>query len=383
MRILITALAPSHLLCMVPLAWAARTAGHDVLVAGRTPVARAAAAAGLPAVEVDEVPVAQLRERGSRIFPGHGWRHPLEIRVDQVLDGYLASATRFRPDLLLCDPIEFSGLITAGLLDVPAVVQRWGSPDAFTAGALERADAALGELCAGLGLDGGTVPRPVLTLDPCPPSLRPQPADPALPMRFVPYNGPQPVPGWAVAPARRPRVCVSFGLFGSQAAVHGADFVEAGELTDRIAALTEALRRRPDLDVLLAVPGALRDALGEPPSWFQAVDRMPLDQLFADCALAVHHGGAGTAMTACARGVPQLVLPPDHPSLASCAEGLVRGGGAVRLDAAAQTDPDAVGQALALLLDDPGPRARAGRLAEEIAAQPAPSALVSRLAAVL
>ena len=382
MRILMTALAPSHLLCMVPLAWAARAAGHDVLVAGRADVAATAREAGLHAADVAVVPVDRLRPRGSRPFPAHGWRHPWEIRVDQVLDGCLAAARRWRPDLVVCDPIEFCGMVVAGLLDVPVVVQRWGGPDAMSGQAIDQARTVMSDFCADLGLPSPGLPAPALTIDPCPPGLRFDTVTPGVPMRFVPYNGRQSVTGWVGRATGRRRVCVTFGLFGGKAAVRGADGIRAGEFVARLEAVVAALARRPGLDVVLTAPADVRNRLTGLPRWFRVVDRAPLDTVLADCALVVHHGGTGTAMTACAHGVPQLVLPPEHPALATCADGLVRGRAARRLDGEEQVAQEALGRELDVLLDSDAYRERAGELAAEIAAQPSPARVVPLLEAV-
>ncbi|MEU4349639.1 nucleotide disphospho-sugar-binding domain-containing protein [Streptomyces sp. NPDC023838] len=409
---LVAALAPSHLLCMVPMAWAARAAGHEVLVVGRAEVAQAARRAGLPAAEAAELPVpapgteaaaptagtdpgpgglAQALTSGQRrAFAGRAWPaggHPWQVRVGRVVDGFLAAARQFRPDLVLCDPIEFTGLVVAAVLDVPAVVQRWGGPDSLSADAIARARALLAEPAARLGATRG-LPEPALTLDPCPPSLRLDAPAGVRPVRFVPFNGAQPIPPWARRAERR-RVCVTFGLFGSQAAQSGADFIEGGDLAARLDAVARALLPHTGPEVVMTVPQTVRPLLKPLPDRFRIVERAPLDALFGSCDLVIHHGGTGTAMTACARGVPQLLLPPPHPALADCAAGLARRGVGMVLQGADQTDPGALAAAVTGLTagDDgaagTGFREQARALAAEIAAQPAPAELVPVLASLV
>ncbi|WP_329580409.1 DUF1205 domain-containing protein [Kitasatospora sp. NBC_01250] len=400
MRLLVTALAPSHLLCMVPLAWAARAAGHEVLVAGRAEVARAAVEAGLPAAEITELSVApptagpaltvpalprmaeMLAGEQLRGFAGQRWTsggHPWQVRVARVIDGYITLAQRWRAEVILCDPIEFAGLVTGGLLGIPVVVQRWGGPDSMSAEAITRARGILAELSAGLGLVG-ELPAPAATLDPCPPSLRSDTTTPVQSMRFVPYNGSQSVPGWAHTRSSRRRICVTFGLFGSQAAMTGADFVAGGNLPQLLDAITEALRPWSEHDVVMTAPAQVHDMLSAVPPWVRLVDRVPLDAVLAQSDLVVHHGGTGTAMTACARGVPQLLLPPEHPALLDCARGLARQGAGRILEGEARTNPQALRDEARRLLGEPAHRDRARELAEEIAAQPTPAELVSVLA---
>ncbi|MFI9564528.1 nucleotide disphospho-sugar-binding domain-containing protein [Streptomyces rishiriensis] len=451
MRLLVTALAPSHLLCMVPTAWAARAAGHEVLVVGRAEVARAARRAGLPAAELTQAPAAAgtgadtgpagvpaggpdpglprmervLTEAQRQSFAGRVWPaggHPWQVRVGRVVDAFLAVARQWRPDLILCDPIEFTGLVVGAVTGVPVVVQRWGGPDSMSAEAITRARVVLAEAAAALGA-ADEIPAPVLTVDPCPPSLRLDTSTEVESVRFVPYNGPQQLPSWARTKPPWPRVCVTFGLFGSKAAMSGADFIEGGDLAARFDAVVEALRPRADLDVVLTVPEAVQPLLRPVPDRFRIVAHAPLDALLATCDAVVHHGGTGTAMTACARGVPQLLLPPPHPALADCAAGLVGRGVGRALEGAAQTDHLALRSALDALLGEgegedadaatsadagtsadadtrvyAGTRAGAGAdhavagagrsgcrgharaLAEEIAAQPSPADLVPLLA---
>jgi len=430
------ALAPSHLLCMLPLTWAIRARGHEVVVAGRPEVAEAARRAGLTAFAVPELPDERLPEAASAAVPSGaaprpvpafaGLRarlteeqrresaarearpgpHPWERRVRRVLDGYLAAGRRWRPDLLLCDPLEFTGLVAAGVLGVPVVVHRWGGPDALSSEALRRARVVLGPLCAEYGLDDGPRP-PDLVIDPCPPSLRFAEADPALPMRFVPCGGSgRPLPDWARRPAPGGRVYVSFGVFGSRAGTAGADFIAPGRLPDTFRALAAALPPGGGREVVFSVPPALSEAAADLPRWVRRVDWIPLDAVLRPEDVVVHHGGVGSAMTACARGAVQLVLPPGHPVLLECAAGLTARGVARSVEAASIEPPGgdgvpgesgapgapgesgapgtpgvpgALAEAVREVLEHRALRADAAELAAEIAALPAPAAVVSTL----
>ncbi|MEV5374524.1 nucleotide disphospho-sugar-binding domain-containing protein [Streptomyces nondiastaticus] len=400
MRILITALAPSHLMGMVPFAWAARAAGHDVLAAGRAEVAATAQQAGLPAAGIRERQAPRPAPAGTAEgepalprmaralsaeqlgrFAGHTWApggHPWQQRVGRVIDDYLETARAWRPDVILCDPIEFAGLVTGALLDLPVVIHRWGGPDSMSAEAIDRARSILDGPAAALGLRDG-IPAPAMTLDPCPPSLRLDATTPVRSMRYVPYNGARLTPRWLRERPSRRRVCVTFGLFGSQAAVSGADFVQGEDPAAQIAAIARALESRPDLDVLVTAPEQVRRGLDRLPDGFDVVDHVPLGSALGHCDLVIHHGGTGTAMTAAALGVPQLVLPPEHPALADCARGVALRGVGRRLDGADRADPVALRAEITELLDRTVHREHAQRLAEEISAQPSPADLVPAL----
>ncbi|WP_432186995.1 nucleotide disphospho-sugar-binding domain-containing protein [Streptomyces sp. Tue6028] len=372
MRVLIVALVPSHLMSMVPVAWALRTAGHEVLVAGGAPVVERAAAAGLSGAVVSEPPGRPvLRSAAPSGLPGAGpdwallqerWRQ----RVDGVLDEHLDVARRWRPDLVLVDPIEFSGLIVAAALRVPAVLHRWG-PDRISSQSVPRAVEALGEVAARRGVDSGPA-LPSLVLDPCPPSLQCPEASAAQPVRFVPFNGAGSPPRWAPRPDAGRRLCVSFG--------GETPMLTRPEVWDALIRELAAVR---DMEsVVTAVP---HDAAGLPAS-VHAPGPVPLDLFLGDCDALLHHGGAGTALTGLAFGVPQLVLAQSNPSWAAVGERVAaRGAGVVLdLDAALSADSSAGLRAtVESVLSTPGYRSAAESLADEIGRLPAPSDVVPLL----
>ncbi|WP_406327590.1 nucleotide disphospho-sugar-binding domain-containing protein [Streptomyces sp. NBC_00203] len=373
MRVLIVALVPSHLLSMVPVAWALRAAGHEVLVAGGAPVVERAAAAGLSGAVVSEPPGKRVRRSAAPSgLPGAGpdWtllRERWRQRVDGVLDEHLDVARQWRPHLVLVDPIEFSGLIVAAALRVPAVVHRWG-PDRISSQSIPRAVEALAEVAAGRGIDDGPA-LPSMVLDPCPPTLQCPEASASQPVRFVPFNGAGSPPRWAPRPRTGRRLCVSFGgetPMLSQPAVWDA--------------LVRELAAVRDLEsVVTAVP---RDA-GALPASVRAPGPVPLDLFLGGCDALLHHGGAGTALTGLALGVPQLILAQPNPSWAAVGERVAaRGAGVVLdLDSALREDAEnGLGATLEALLSTPGHRSAAESLADEIRRLPAPSAVVPLLA---
>ncbi|WP_330302521.1 MULTISPECIES: nucleotide disphospho-sugar-binding domain-containing protein [unclassified Streptomyces] len=372
MRVLIVALVPSHLMSMVPVAWALRAAGHEVLVAGGAPVAERAAAAGLSAAVVSEPPGRRVRRSAAPSgLPGAGpdwtllqerWRQ----RVDGVLDEHLDVARDWRPDLLLVDPIEFSGLIVAAALRVPSVVHRWG-PDRISSQSIPRAVEALAEVAALRGVDGGPA-LPSMVLDPCPPSLQCTNSSAAQPVRFVPFNGAGTPPRWAQRPRSGRRLCVSFGG-------------ETPMLTQPAVwdALLRELAAVSDLEsVVTAVP---QDA-GALPAAVRAPGQVPLDLFLGDCDALLHHGGAGTALTGLAFGVPQLIVAQPNPSWAAVGERIAARGAGVVLDldaALREESPAGLRAAVEEVLSAPGYRAAAEALADEIRRLPAPSAVVPLL----
>ena len=98
--------------------------------------------------------------------------------------------------------------------------------------------------------------------------------------------------------------------------------------------------------------------------------------MFPAASGVVHHGGAGTLLTALACGLPQLVVPGAGDRQTNAELVADRGAGlAVEL-----RDLDRA--ALERLVGDPGPAAAAREVAAEIAAMPAPTELVGSLTAL-
>jgi UDP:flavonoid glycosyltransferase YjiC (YdhE family) len=371
MRVLfMPAPAVGHVFPMVPLAWALRAAGHDVVfVTGGDGLQ--VAKAGLPALDAmpgqstmdlyqqfvhdhpdlfvpaEGNPVDELNVRKSRIVAC--W--------DPCVDGHVEMAERVAPDLIVYDPIFAIGALAAAKVGVPAVALGFTicrySPD------------MLRELPAGAAfrryeLD---VPDDIQTIDLAPPSLAEDPPSP-LAMRYVPYNGGAELPDWVLEPAERPRVAVSFG---SLEQAHGS-----GSLARLAGAAAEV-----DAEFVIGSGEPGRVPPAELPGNVKVVGWIPLNSLLPTCAAAIHHGGSGSALTCCSFGVPQMALPEGLTDASAEAELLRVRGAAMVLDG---DELDA--GALRKLLGDDGLRDAAGELAAEMAALPSPAELVPRLAAL-
>ena len=135
MRVLFMATpTPSHFTPMIPLVWALRTAGHDVLVAGQPDIVGPALAAGLPAAEIGDLydAVEAIRAKlPEGLRPNQAGRAqvtdatpftlvmPWLMHARYMMKEYLEFAREWRPDLVISDPMEFSALLIGGLLGVP------------------------------------------------------------------------------------------------------------------------------------------------------------------------------------------------------------------------------------------------------------------------
>ncbi|NDZ71452.1 DUF1205 domain-containing protein [Streptomyces sp. SID10362] len=384
MRVLVTALVPSHLVPMVPLTWALRAAGHQVLVAGDPDLVAFAAAAGLDtrrvgggeirrrltrpgAVAMPDRAGMERRANGEWDAAGERWR----TRLGGYLDDLVTLGRQWEADLVMTDPVEFGGLVAAAALGVPGVVHRWG-PDDFTTPLLRRAGVQLHDLCLAHGAEG--FPDPALLIDPSPASLLPGGDNtPGMLTRYVPYCGTAELPDWAVRRPERPRALLCLGMW------HGRVLAETGELPPGFRYVLDACVGE-GLDVLFPIDAQYHSALAGIPASVRVVDRFPIGPVMRHTALAVHHGGSGTSMTSFASAVPQLVLPGDKPFLRTTGRLVQESGAGVSLATEAeQHDPRLVREALAGLLAGEHHRKAAREVRAEIASLPGPVELVHTL----
>jgi UDP:flavonoid glycosyltransferase YjiC (YdhE family) len=354
-----------HIFPQIPTAWALRAAGHEVLLAAPSNPDRVANA-GLPVVD----PAPDFDFRG--LFLAYVARHQgaHQSRLDSVtglfaavsapsVDEVVRLATDWRPELIIRGPLEGAGGIAAAVLGVPAVVHGIGPGQdlALTDGVAER----LIETYQRFGAEPGPT---AAFLDISPPSLR-APDGAGLPLRYVPFNGGGVLDPWLTTPRTRQRITVTFGTVVPMTAGVGA-----------LERLTRAAAE-VDAEFVFALGGADPAALGELPPNVRVVGWVPLNALLAGSDAVVHHGGAGTTMTALAAGVPQLVLPQGADQFLN-AEVVARAGVGEVVTA---QDLDAA--RLTALLADSGKRAAASKIVDELAGQPSPAEVVAQLVALV
>lgn len=398
MRVLFVPMAwASHYYPMVPLAWAFRAAGHEVRVAGQPPVLGPVLGSGLAAVPVGGdhdlmAAVAALNERvqqargrmpssveGMRALPPHVLRDFRNLQYSPHVDAAVAMADElvafarvWKPDLVVTDPVTLVGPLVAAAAGCPLVHHLWGpympGLDHFPGLGGDPADwpAELRDLFA----RHGVTPRPrhaVATVDPCPTSLQTAGLPDRIPMRYVPYNGPGVVPDQLVGPSSRPRVGVSWSM--SNTVAFGADGFQVPEI---IAAL-----RSLDVEIVVTVKKTDRAALGDLGDHVRVLAETPLHLILPTCAVAVHHAGAGTMLTAAACGVPQVMVTPV-PDQSFNAEVLAASGAGIALKADVTAVAD-IASAVSLTLADDGWVAAAARLRDEIHAARSPADVVPLL----
>jgi UDP:flavonoid glycosyltransferase YjiC (YdhE family) len=368
MRALFTFMGgPGHLEPLLPIALAARAAGHTVAIAGRPSALRRASTLGLdvfatatdperPAERTPLLPVDLEREaRDLRVGFGGGNAREHAPAIRELCEAW-------RPDVLVCDETDFGSLIAAERLGLP-----YASVVTLAAANFLRAD-NLAETLDAVRAEHDLPPDPdlemlrrYLVLAPVPPSFR----DPEVP--------PPPTlhsfrPG-EVTPAGVPTEppTVYFTL--------GTEFnLESGDLFERVLA---GLGELP-IAVVATIGSNLDPAvLGDVPGNARIERFVAQSSILPSASAVVCHAGSGSVLGALAHGLPLVLLPmgADQPLNAERCAAL--GVGRV-LDVIAAT-PDDVRDAVSAVLSEPGYRAAAERIRDEFAALPGPEHAVSLL----
>ncbi|MDT7635121.1 MAG: hypothetical protein QOI50_7051 [Pseudonocardiales bacterium] len=382
------------MLPVVPLIWAARLAGHEVLVASTAEMIAVGADAGLPMYDVlpdrdvwaelmraitseDDDPAVSEEFR----FAARAG-NPFGLFTLTMAEGTVSVGRDFGADLVVHTSDHAVGPLAALAMGVPALEVgnriSWSmrDPDFREGRDALKDDDVVRLVRAKLAIPEGR-PTTVARIDPRAPSmgglvadeLDPRDGVPWWSMRYVPFNGGAAVPDWALRTPDRPRVCVTLGTV-----------VPTLSGTSSLAVVLDALGEM-DVEVVLAAGAADLSALGELPANVRSVGFLALSAFLSTCSLIVHHGGSGTTATPLHYAVPQLVLPAfaDNPM---AARRVADRGVGLTQDPASATP--AVVRALAeRLLDEPSFAAAAREVSAEMATQPGPSAIVARVSAAL
>ncbi|RTL66552.1 MAG: glycosyltransferase [Pseudonocardiaceae bacterium] len=362
MRILVVA-APlvGHLLPMLPLARTLAELGHEVVIAsGGDAVGRDLG--GLPVVDVaQEVSFTRCAARTMLAHPRLARRELAgEAGTDVVgllfgavneglADAVVAVAGAFEPEIVVHEPLAPAGALAAARLGVPAVLQENSLFDGPSlVAAVVRSPLFRRALRRHGLLDELPDPTDVLTI--APPSV--VGVRGGRPMRAVPDDGAG-LPDWLTEPTARPRILVS------RSTVPGPG---GG---DPMAAVVAAA---PDVDAeIVLVRPADRLARKPLPPNVRTVGWVPLSAALPHAAAVVHHGGAGTILTALATGTPQLVVPGPGDRRYN-ADLVARRGAGLSVPARAITTAS-----LTSLVADTALRDAAREVRAEIAAMPDPA----------
>ncbi|MFE7712305.1 activator-dependent family glycosyltransferase [Streptomyces sp. NPDC057486] len=409
MRVLITTSAVnSHLNNLVPIAWALRTAGHEVCVASQPNLTEAIKSTGLTAVAVGDGLTPPRGMPGTSSTPfGLGYdiaeTSPEKLSLDYVrgtLTAYTQAACEYladgamrddlvefarawRPDLVLWDAHNYAGPVLARAVDtahariLPAP-DHWGRMWQLYRDLADKesADPAQDPMASYLGARlepfGEEFAEDMVfgqaTIDPLPEWLHVPLATDHRPVRHVPYNGPAVVPGWLRKEPKRPRVCLTLGQTRRSLGVRGTaggEEISVAEVLEGVADLEAEVVATLRTD---QIPQGTRI-----PDNVRLFDFVPLNELLPSCSAVVHYGGMGTVGAAVVHGVPQLGIPGNIWGETGVMRELeARGAGLV-------ADGRSLVEQLRRLLETPSFREAAARLQQEALAKPSPRDIVPGL----
>ncbi|MGD9695596.1 MAG: glycosyltransferase [Thermoleophilia bacterium] len=379
MRILFSSRpAFGHLYPMLPLAVAARDAGHDVRFATAPAFAARIASLGFPVVgagiSFDEARAIARGAQSGALPPRGGDGRPdieegarifFDVLASRSAADLLPGLRERAPDLVVYEQGEVGAAVAAGVAGVPAVCHAI-SPRAVVDAVAPLADAHLARLWAVHGLTSPPF-DPLLGrvyVDIVPPTLQ-TPAFLGHPARVAL----RPVP-WA-----EPRAAVPDGLAGRRRPLI---YLTLGTVLGTALGLRPAIEGLARLggEVVVGLGSAAAAALGDLPPNVEAHGFLDQPAVLRHVDLAVHHGGTGTILGALAQGRRQLLLPKGADQFFN-ADALAARGMATVLEPALAT-ADRIERAAREALAAPLPAA-AGRARDEIAAMPPPERVLDDL----
>jgi len=396
---------------MVPMAWALRTAGHDVRVASQPAFADEITQAGLTAVPLGrdlgiprlllamgmdsaalEVarrglpdPYAVLDEpdstdwdRAHRAFTevAEGAR----FETFAIMSALVDFVRDWEPDLVVWEPFTPAGAIAAKAcgaaharllygVDVYAFARRHFL--SIQNGRNDPLKDWLGGYARKYGADFSedmTVGQ--FTIDQIPASLQTESDLHYLRTPYIPYGGAAVVPRWLQLPPERPRVALTMGL--SATGYFSGYTVNVQDILDSLADL--------NIELVATVAEAEQAKLARIPDNARLVPYVALHALAPTCTAAITHAGFGTLTAFAPYGVPQLTLPFhfDEPTLG---HRLAAQGAGLNLDPTQVTGAN-VREGVLRLLNEPSFTTAARRLQDEIRALPSPNDLVPEIEAL-
>lgn len=372
----------SHTTPMIPLAQAARMAGHQVLFAGSGITLKTAAGAGLAVLDVapgqdvtaphrrfieDPAVHALPPEQGVAAFLG------VMTEIGQMmLPGLVQAAREWEADAVVVPPWLPWGVLAARSADALGVVHGIGLRYPVIPWAADEPPEVVRrhgvtEFPAHADAEISLSPDSLERLSPISPGDVPFPV---LPMRPCTYNGSGELPRWALRRPSRPRIVVTMGTTTA----------EGGwpEVLRAVVAGTEDL----DAEIVLTTGGVdVLPIVGALPERVRVVDFVPLSSLLPRCDALVHHSGMSSMFSALGAGVPQVALAGSEGDAPLNGHVLSGRGVGITLPRA-QATPESVGKALRDVLQVPGYRAASEEAAAELAAMPAPHEVVDQLAAL-
>lgn len=412
MRVLVTVNPEKNIfLYLVPLAWALRTAGHEVLVASQPRFAETITQAGLTAVpvgkdydkwhwgnqfpellesirpgltppwDVSEDPVGttweKIREGHSAAVVG---AHEAEAAA--VIDELVAFARLWGPDLIVWDSFSYIGPIAAKACGAAHARVVFGA-DVFGATrdiylrlkgqqpVADQEDALADWLGGHAAVFGSEFSEDMttgnVTIDQFPASLQLETGLDVLRTQFVGYGGPAVVPDWLKTAPARPRVGMTLGLTATD--VFNGYNIPISEIFESLSEL--------DIELVATIAADQQEKLGAVPDNVRLVSYVPWHAFVPTCAAVIHHAGAATLATTARHPVPQLSLHYhfDQPMLARM---LAQQGAGLEIHTS-KANGDNIREAVNRLLTEQNFTERAVALRDEIMSAPTLNEIAPRL----
>jgi UDP:flavonoid glycosyltransferase YjiC (YdhE family) len=381
-RILFTFAGGSgHFDPLIPIARAARAAGHVVATAGAPSMSPVIEAAGFVAFATGgggsgtpkRIPLRPVSMRRELRDLREGFARRIARERARAI---LALCEAWRPDLIVRDEVDFGSAVAAERLGLPHATVL-----VIAVGSFVRPAVVAGPLHA-LRAEYGLPPDPnlemlgrYLVLSPFPPSFR----DPAFPLPATAHAirpaaleaaTDHAAPPWLARLRPAPIVYCTLGTVFN---------MESGDLFARLLA---GLRDLP-INLVVTVGRHIDPAeFGPQPDNIRIERYIPQSLILPYCSAVVSHGGSGSVMGALAHGLPTVVIPigADQPLNAARCEALGLG----RVLAAVSATPADVRAAVSDVMGDPAYRRAAERIRDECVALPSAEhavALLERLAA--
>jgi UDP:flavonoid glycosyltransferase YjiC (YdhE family) len=368
MRVLFTTRpALGHLNPMLPLAVAARAAGHDVVIAtGPDLVSHVDGfgtwAVGPTSAEADaefraahpDADSLAPRHKLPIIFTGLFGASALHRAADLV-----PRAIEWTPDLVVHEPTEFAGAVAAIAAGARHAVHGFGQMPALFGDLLALGMRRLAGRWALSDLTGTYFSAPFLDI--CPPSLSPRGQVFANTVPIRPSAGQRSA---AVRLSTSDKVYLTLGtVFNEQPHLFRTVLAGLNRLRVPVVVTTG-----PRLDPA---------ALGTQPDTVRVERYLPQASVLPHCRAVVSHGGSGTVLGALAHGLPQLCLPQGADQFVNAEAVAAAGAGlAVQPD---DLTADAVADAVGRLLDEPEFSLSAKKVQADIDAMPPPDEVLARL----
>ncbi|OMI37211.1 glycosyl transferase [Streptomyces sparsogenes DSM 40356] len=423
MRVLLVTIPwRTHFQFCVPMAWALRTAGHEVHVASGPDLTDVIVQSGLTAVQVGSEEhflqkAHQAQTEASEATWG-GIHHPIDLGEnreemfplsylkslcatstevakainDSMIDDLVAYCRWWKPDLVIWEWLSHAGAVAAAAvgaaharmpigIEVEARMRRHFLKLLARQEPADRGD-PMAEWLGAWGEKHGFEFREELvtgqfTIDQVPDSMRLKANVPQVSVRHVPYNGRAVAPEWIRHEPPAPRVLATFGMsmwdMSSSQPVSSYQMVSIEQLQDWLDSLADL-----DMELVMTLPGRIQEKLKHVPRNTRLVDFVPLHLVIPSCAAVIHHGGLPAFCSSLAHGVPQLMVSRMAPDAS------VRGARLEEAQAGGWIPPERmtgkrIRNHLAKLLEDPSYRAGAERLRQEVLAQPSPNEVVPEL----